>query len=363
MKKSEPAPAARARLAAVRKQVRPLPADGLLVTNLVSVRWLSGFTGSEAALLIAARGQLILVDSRYTTQASEQARGFKVVLITKKPADFAGLARALEIKRLAFEPEGMTHARFLETRKVMKGIKLVPAGSGIARLRAVKNADEVRLISRAAGIARRAFNDVTPRIRPGMKESTLSLILETRMRELGGGQAPFPAIVASGPRGALPHGVASEKKMKKGELVTVDFGAVYQGYQSDQTITFCLGRPNKKQREIYGAVREAHDLAIAAVRPGAKCKAVDAVARDAIKERGFGEYFGHGLGHGVGLETHEEPMLSPRSQSALAAGMVVTIEPGIYIPGFGGVRIEDMVLVTRKGCRLLTASGGPLRTI
>jgi Xaa-Pro aminopeptidase len=363
MTKAELPPFARSRLAAVRKQVNSLAAQGMIVTNMVSVRWLSGFTGSEAALLITARGHYILVDSRYTTQAGQEANGFKVTLITRKPGEIAGLCRGLKIQRLAFESDGMTHARFLELKKEMKGVKLVPFGDGIKHLRAIKNAEEVRLIQRAADIARRAFKDLTPRLKPGMKESALSLLLETRMRELGSGQAPFPAIVASGPRGALPHGIASDRKMRKGELVTVDFGAIYRGYQSDQTITFCLGRPGKRQREIYEAVRAAHDRALAAVRPGASCKDVDRIARDVIAARGFGDYFGHGLGHGVGLETHEEPALSPRSKSVLEPGMVVTIEPGIYIPGFGGVRIEDMALVTKEGYRLLTGSGGILREL
>jgi Xaa-Pro aminopeptidase len=352
-----------ARLSEVRRHLRELPAHALLVTDMVHVRYLSGFTGSEAVVVITARGRCIMVDSRYAIQAKKETRGYKVVQYSRSPEEVYKYLRKRKVERLAYEADGMTHARYLEIRRAMKGIRLVRAGDAIRRLRSTKSPAEARLIKKAAEIARDAFEDVAAGVRPGVRERDLALGLETRMRELGSEGAPFPAIVASGKRGALPHGIASEKKLKKGELVTVDFGAVHRGYQSDQTITFCMGRPTKKQSLVYDTVREAHDRAMAAIRPGARCRDVDKIARDHIKRKGFGKYFGHGLGHGVGLETHEEPVLGPRSKTVLEEGMVVTVEPGIYMPGYGGVRIEDMVIVTGTGHRCLTKSGGPLREL
>lgn len=351
------------RLGAVRRELTRTRVQALLVTDMVHVRYLSGFTGSIAMLIITPRSRRLLTDSRYVTQAKKEATAFKLVQVTWKAKDIAKQARALGITRLAFEPEGMTHKNFLEVRPAMKGIKLVPFGDFLHTLRSKKSAREARLIKKAARIASSAFNDTLPRAKPGIRERDFALALETRMQELGSGQPPFPTIVASGKRGALPHGIASDKKIKKGELVTVDFGSAYQGYQSDQTVTFCMGRAKARQIKIYETVRVAQEMATAAIRPGARCKDVDKVARGYIAQCGFGEYFGHGLGHGVGLGTHEGPVLNPMSETTLEPGMVVTVEPGIYIPGWGGVRIEDMVIVTNKGRRLLTGSGGEIRQL
>lgn len=344
-------------------QMRELGADGVLVTNMVNVRWLSGFTGSEAALVLKRRSQWLLTDSRYVTQAKREAAGYQVVMTTRRDKDVAGLVGSKKIERLAFEPDGMTHARFLLLRREMKGVRLVRLREPFIRRRAVKDGSEARLIKRAAGIAARAFEECLGELKPGVRERDFAALLEGRMRELGSGQVPFPTIVASGPRGALPHGIAAERKMKRGDLVTVDFGSVYGGYQSDQTVTVCLGRPSKKQRQVYETVREAQARAIDLIRPGARAKDVDRAARGLIVDRGYGKYFGHGLGHGVGLETHEGPVLNPTSTDVLEEGMVVTVEPGIYIPGLCGVRIEDMVLVTSRGCKSLTDSSGPLREL
>ena len=338
-------------------------AEGLLVSDPFNLRWLSGFTGGEALLLFGGKRRLLLADSRYTAQAQAEAPDFEVILYTRRPEEVAAWAVKLSLRRLAFEPEGLTHGRFLELRRAARRTKLIPLAGTLKSLRARKSAAEVRSIARAARIAREALEECLPRLRPGMREREFAALLEMKMRERGSGPAPFETIVASGPRGALPHGSASERRMKKGELVTIDFGAIDGGYQSDQTVTVALGRPRPELARIYEVVREAQSRALRLIRPGAVCKEVDAAARDYIRDRGFGDYFGHGLGHGVGLETHEEPVLNIRSETALAAGMVVTVEPGIYLPGLGGVRIEDMALVTVRGCRRLTRSGGPLREI
>ncbi len=355
--------AARTRLRSLRRDLRAQALDALVVTNLSNLRYLCGFTGTMGSLVIGLRSQRLLVDTRYATQAAKQAPGFKIVDTTHRAVDLADQFCALKAERVAYEADHLTHARFLELKRAAKGVKLVRVNDVLSRMRARKDPAEARLIKRAANIALDAFNAVLPLAKPGMSENQFALALETRMRELGSSKAAFDTIVASGPRGALPHGVASDKKMKKGELVTVDFGAIYRGYQSDQTITFCLGRARKKQRLIYDTVRRAHDLALAAIAPGVACQQVDKIARDVIEAAGYGEYFGHGLGHGVGLDTHEAPNLNRLNKSLLEVGHVVTVEPGIYLPGWGGVRIEDMALVTATGSRLLTASGGDLREL
>jgi Xaa-Pro aminopeptidase len=352
------------RLKSIRQQLNKQNAGALLVTDMENIRYLSGFTGTEATLIITRRSQYVLADSRYMTQAGREAKGYIISEISSRNASqIADLVKKKKVSALAFEAEGMTHGRFLEIKKAMTKIKLVRFKDAIIKSRAIKTSFEVLSIKKAADIAAQAFDDVLCKAKPGVKESSFALFLETRMRELGSGQAPFTTIVASGKRGALPHGVASDKKIKKGELVTVDFGAIYNGYQSDQTITFCLGKATKKQKLVYNTVKDAHDLAMENVKAGVRIKKIDGLARDFIKNAGFGKYFGHGLGHGVGLSTHEAPSLSPLAKGVLEEGMIITIEPGIYIPGWGGVRIEDMLLVKKGGYRLLTSSGRQLQEI
>jgi Xaa-Pro aminopeptidase len=203
-------------------------------------------------------------------------------------------------------------------------------------------------------MASEALLETLDRVRPGVTEREIALELEFAMRRRGADKTSFDFIVASGARGALPHGKASDKAIGRGELVTIDFGAIYSGYNSDETVTVAVGKPDTRQEEIYGIVKDAHDFALAAVRPGIAFRELDARARNHIEEKGYGKFFGHGLGHGVGLEVHEKPVVSYRGEGEVAEGMVFTIEPGIYIPDWGGVRIEDTVLVESDGCRLLT---------
>ena len=337
--------------------------DGLLVTGLPNVRYLSGYTGSDATLWLEARAKVLFTDSRYVTQAKIEAPDFRVIEYRRKVEEICDHLARRKIQRLGFESARLTHALYRDFRRRLKKIALVPLLSELEKFRAQKTAAEVKKIQRAGAIARKAFEQVRPLLKPGVREREVALELEHLMKHLGADQVAFATIVASGRRGALPHGVASAKKLKAGELVTLDFGCAWQGCNSDQTITVCLGEPTAKQKRIYEIVREAQKRAIAAVRPGAGLRVVDAQARDYIRAQGFGQYFGHGLGHGVGLEIHEEPALGPRGQGRLEAGMVITVEPGIYLPGWGGVRIEDMVLVTETGRRALTHSSGPLRIL
>lgn len=343
--------------------MRRLQLQGILVTGLPNVRYLSGFTGSDATLWISRTSRVLFTDSRYLTQAREESPDFQVVEYRRKVEEISRRIKQRGVKRLGFEPSRMSLALYREYRRHLRGIRFVALSKELEWLRVSKRAEELRRIGRAGRIAWRAFQEVLPLLRPGVAERAVALELEHRMKHLGAEEASFATIVASGRRGALPHGAASTKKLRAGELVTLDFGCRFQGYHSDQTITVGLGEPAAKQKQIYEIVRQAQARAIAEIRPGAALRGVDAVARDYIREQGYGDYFGHGLGHGVGLEVHEEPYLNPRSQGRLEPGMVLTVEPGIYLPGWGGVRIEEMVVVTPTGHRVLTRSSGPLRIL
>jgi Xaa-Pro aminopeptidase len=243
---------------------------------------------------------------------------------------------------------------FRQLSERLDGCELVGLGASLDAIRSCKDQIEIETLGCVARLASASLQAVLSSLAPGIKESDLALELEIEMRRQGADARAFDFIVASGERGAMPHGRASDRVLRPGELVTIDFGAVIDGYHSDETVTVALGRPSDRACEIHAIVKEAHDRAIAAVRPGISCRDLDAVARDYINENGYETCFGHGLGHGVGLEIHEKPVVSPRSATVVEEGMVFTIEPGIYIPGFGGVRIEDTVAVTADGCMLLT---------
>jgi Xaa-Pro aminopeptidase len=258
------------------------------------------------------------------------------------------------LQSLAFEQDHLTFAQAKQMQEALDGIGFIPVGGLVEEMRMIKDASELQIIREAARIVDRTFMQILNEIKPGMKEKEVALRLEILMREMGASSSSFDIIVASGKRSALPHGTASDKVLEKGDLVTLDFGAYYKGYASDITRTVMLGKPNDKQKEIYDIVLEAGKRTIDAIRPGITGKEADAVARDYIKLRGYGDYFGHGTGHGLGLEVHEAPRLSAQGDTALAPGMVVTVEPGIYLADFGGVRIEDDVIVTESGCEVIT---------
>jgi Xaa-Pro aminopeptidase len=337
--------------------------DLLLIEHPVNVRYLSGFTGSEGTLLLTPDGGWFVCDSRYTLQAGNEVSGLTVVEQAQRQEGIVDLARQAGCHRLGFEAAHTSvsgHQRLL-TR--LPDITLVALGPELDTIRTCKDASELEQLSQVAALASASLEAVLPLVHPALIESELALQLEFEMRRRGADGRGFDFIVASGVRGAMPHGRASDKAIQVGELVTIDFGAVRDGYYSDETVTVAVGSVNKQQQQIYQTVLTAHDLALAAVKPGITCRDLDAVARDYIRDQGFGEYFGHGLGHGVGLDIHEKPVLSPRSDGIVEEGMVVTIEPGIYIPGFGGVRIEDTVAVTADGCRLLTGVSKQLRIV
>ncbi len=331
--------------------------EGVIAYSKENRRYLSGFTGSTGFVLIGRNSTDFITDFRYKEQASIQCKGFNIVIQSGNLMEkIAESVRAAGIKRLGIEEDFMTVAFYEELKKASAGLEMLPAASVFSKLRVKKDSGEIECIRKAAEIADKAFEHMLTFIKPGMRETEVSLELEHFMKKNGASGTSFDSIVASGVRSSLPHGIASEKTIENGEFLTLDFGCVYNGYCSDMTRTVFIGKATEKHRKIYDIVLKAQMEALKGIRPGVTGKAVDRIARDIISAEGYGEYFGHGLGHGVGLAVHEDPRLSMQGEGVLEAGMIVTDEPGIYIPDFGGVRIEDLVLVTENGAETLSKS-------
>ena len=329
----------------------------VLITDLRNIRYLCGFSGTEGVLLISQDNAWFLCDSRYTAQAAEEVQNAEIRECAAIRIDtVAALVNENGLDRIGFEAAHTTVSAFRLMSEKLVGVELVELSAKFDEIRIYKDRAEIELLSSVATLSSLALTSVLANIKPGVREVDIAFALELEMRRRGADGKAFDFIVASGERGAMPHGRASDKIIQSGELVTIDFGALKDGYHSDETVTIACGTPETRAQEIHSIVRTAHDLAIRAVRPGISCKDLDEVARSYIRDSGYGEYFGHGLGHGVGLEIHELPTLSPRSTAVLEEGMVITVEPGIYIPGFGGVRIEDTVVVTGDGCHVLTSA-------
>ncbi|RHW41095.1 aminopeptidase P family protein [Neobacillus notoginsengisoli] len=344
------------KLEKLRKEFEKLGVDAILVTSGFNRRYLSNFTGSAGSVLISADKALFITDFRYMEQAAKQCEGFEVINHNGfMEEEVAAQAKQLGIKKLGFEKDHVTYSLYEAYEKEFEG-ELVPVGGAIEKLRLIKTDAEIKILKEAAGIADAAFTHILNYIRPGITELDISNELEFFMRKAGATSSSFDIIVASGYRSALPHGVASEKVIAAGDFVTLDFGAYYKGYVSDITRTVSVGTPDVKLREIYDIVLEAQLRGMAGIKPGMTGKEADALTRNLITERGYGEYFGHSTGHGIGLEVHEGPSLSKKSDTVLEPGMVVTVEPGIYIPGLGGVRIEDDTVITLDHNEALTHS-------
>jgi len=325
--------------------------DCFLVTELVNVRYLTGFGGTNGACVCGADRRVFLTDFRYTERAEAEVEGWEVV--TLRDDWLGGIAARLRGKT-GFEDHQMAVRALAKLQdKLPEGVSLEAAGGTVEKLRRVKDEAELAAIAAAAELADEVWTWSLERGLVGHSELDVARAAEARMRELGADPS-FPAIVATGPNGALPHAEPGAREIGKGELVVFDMGAKLDGYCSDGTRTFATGELGEEARGVYDVVREAQAAALAAIKAGAGGEAVDAVARELISAAGHGERFGHGLGHGVGLEVHEEPRLSPRSEDVLESGEVVTVEPGIYLPGELGVRIEDLVVVTTEGHRNLS---------
>jgi Xaa-Pro aminopeptidase len=342
------------RIVRLRAALRRQGLSAALVTHLPNVRWLCGFSGSSGALLVSARDVVFLSDFRYRAQSRQEVRGARLFEYAGGSVEaIAAVVRRARVRRLGFESDRMTVAVHADLAAAMSGVELAPLRGVVEALRAVKDDGEIALIRGALAIAADALSATTRRL-AGKSEIAIASRLQHELRARGGDEESFPTIVASGPRAALPHGVPTGKLISGGETVVIDFGVRLSGYCCDTTRTFSPIRWEKRSLEIYRTVLEAQRAALAVVGPGVKGSDVDAAAREVIERSGHGKHFGHGTGHGVGLEVHEQPVLSPRSGDVLRPGMVVTVEPGIYVENFGGVRIEDMVLVTQTGREILS---------
>ncbi len=341
---------------AVRSILKKQELTAVVFFGMTNVRYLSGFTGTDGVFICTSSDSAFLTDSRYTTQAKGQVKADRIVCYRNKLQEVADEFSRLGPCRVGFDAESVSVALFDKLKALVSDdVQLVACNEELEALRASKDEDEIKFLTQAADLNRQAFETILPTIKPGISEKAVALELEFALKKIGGEENSFDFIVASGVRGALPHGVASDKIINDGELVTIDFGTKVGGYCSDETVTFAVGTVTGKLRQIFDIVLEAHDSALSAVKPGIKIAELDSIARSYIEEHGYGDYFGHGLGHGVGLDIHEYPSVSSRTSDILQEGMVITIEPGIYIPDLGGVRIEDSVVVTSSGYQSLTS--------
>ncbi|AET66693.1 Xaa-Pro aminopeptidase [Desulfosporosinus orientis DSM 765] len=341
------------RLQQLREQMRSESIDAYVVMRPENARYLSGFTGGESTLYITLDKAYLLTDFRYIEQAEAEAPNFDII---DAGYDHFGKLREIgqQAQKVGFEGDFVTYLDFGKLKDAFLQRELISLPYLVSNLRSVKDDSEIPLIRRAVEIADAAFHEILTTIEVGQTEAEIGLNLEFSMRRAGASGGSFDFIVASGIRSSLPHGTASTKRVQSGEFLTMDFGAIYQGYCSDITRTVFIGEPEDKHREIYEIVLAAQLAGIQAVEPGRPGKEVDEIARTFIEKAGYGGYFGHGLGHSVGLAIHEGPNLNKREERRLEPGMIVTVEPGIYIPNWGGVRIEDMVMVTEDGCQVLT---------
>jgi len=329
-------------------------AGGLLVSNPADVRYLCGFTGSSAMALLLENAGYLVTDFRYKEQAALEVIGLRVIIRASGFGEV--LSRLLKGRRgvkLAFDTESLSYAQVVDLRAALKGrARLTPLRSPLGLLRASKSRSELDTIKNAIRLAQKAFQEAVSVCGEGKRERDLALALDTAARRGGAEGRPFDTIVAGGPRGAMAHARPGGRRLRG--FTVVDWGVVYKGYCTDMTRTLAFGKVDSRLRKAHGLVLEAQRRALEKIKPGARAREVDRAAREVIEEAGYGDFFGHGLGHGVGLEVHERPWISGESRDRLEEGMVFTLEPGIYLPGRGGVRVEDMVLVTLRGAELLT---------
>jgi Xaa-Pro aminopeptidase len=341
----------------LRKQLSKEGADALLVTNFTNVTYLTGFTGDDSYLLLTRSGQVLISDPRYTTQLGEECPGLELLIRPPGMSMVEGVKRAIEsakLSRVGVEGGSMTVGLWEQLRTALPKVEFAVANGWVESLREIKDKEEVAEIRQAIDYAQRAFGVLRASLRPERTEKEVADQLEHDIRLFGGKGCSFQSIIAVGPRAALPHARPTLARIEEDDFVLVDWGASGRLYKSDLTRVLVTGKVSTKLEKIYRVVLAAQQAAIAAIRPGVSCHDVDRVAREIIAKEGFGRYFGHGLGHGIGLDIHEGPRLATNYQVPLRPGMVVTVEPGIYLEGWGGVRIEDDVLVTKDGHEVLT---------
>ncbi len=334
--------------------------DALLVTDEKNVRYLTDFRGDDTQLIISKHGNFVITDFRYLEEIRSIEAIDKYFSIELRKKGFSeavkSIAKKLRIKKLGFESRNLKYVSFCQLEDALSGIKLIPQKSMIEGLRIVKDPSELGLIRKAIEIAKSSYEEVLGYMAPGMSEKDIAARFDYIVKIKGASRNAFDTIVSFDENSSMPHAPLTDKLLSKKTRVLLDFGAIYQGYNSDLTRSFVLGKiVSPTYKKIYNIIETAQKKAIEIIRPGEEIKKIDLISRNYIINKGFGKFFGHALGHGVGLSVHEDPVISPRSNSRLKEGMVLTVEPGIYIPKWGGVRLEEMVLVTKKGCEVLTS--------
>lgn len=345
------------RLQKIRDSLEDLQLDCILIQNSINRSYISGFKGSSGILYISKESSVLFTDFRYVEQATKQAPNFTIINYTLKGLfeEVNELIGKENIKTIGFEAETISFHQYKEYREKLSA-SMVPTYQVVEKLRMVKDSQEISCIKEAAQIADQAFKHILSFLKEGVAERDIALELEYFMKKSGASDLSFGTIIASGASSSLPHAVPTDKKLQNSDFVVMDFGCIYKGYCSDMTRTVVIGKAGNRHKEIYETVLIAQKKALEGIEPNKKGKDIDKIARDYIASKGYGEYFGHGLGHCVGMEVHENPRFSMNEETIFLPGMVVTVEPGIYIPDFGGVRIEDLVVVTQEGMDNLTSS-------
>ncbi|MFW6278622.1 MAG: M24 family metallopeptidase [Bacillota bacterium] len=348
----------RHRIDKIRTKLQDEGLEAFLVSSRSNCFYASGFTGTAGTILFTPDNNYFLTDSRYTEQAKQEVAGYEIIEVgnQNRRARFRELLESENVNQLGFEAREISYRKYALLNDELSEIELKPVDNLVEDIRIVKEEREIEAIKQAVDIADQAFVHILDFIESGIREKDIALELEYFMKQHGGQKNSFDFIVASGLRSALPHGTASGRKIQKGDFITMDFGTKYEGYCSDMTRTVVVGEPNQKQCEIYDIVLAAHRKVISGIKAGLTCGEADALARDLIKDKNYGQNFGHNLGHGLGIDVHEAPRLAKDSDQKLQKNMIVTNEPGIYIPQWGGVRIEDSLLIKEDGCEVLNNS-------
>ncbi len=343
------------RLKRLQKKLAAEKVDAFLVSKDINISYLTGFRGNDSWLLITKDEPFLITDFRYKEEAKRDAPQLELRIIDGLICEpIRKISKRMRIKRLGFESKHLSYALWEKLRDTIHGVELVPVKDMVESLREIKDSSEIDKIRKAVGIAGKAFEYLRGLIKPGISERALSIELDYFLKRSGARKSAYDIIVASGINSSLPHAAATNKKIMLHEPVLVDMGADYEGYNSDLTRVFFSGKIDATANKVYKIVFEAQRRALSKIKPGIKISSVDEAARGYIEKKGFGKFFGHGVGHGIGMEVHEKPHVYKRNDKVLVPGMVFTVEPAIYLPRWGGVRIEDMVLVTEKGCEVLT---------